>query len=41
MAVAEGNFGRLGTGEQQRYTTGNAKVQAKAWYVVTLSQLSK
>ena len=27
MAVAEGNFGRLGTGEQQRYTTGNARIQ--------------
>ena len=27
MAVAEGNFGRLGQGEQQRYTTGNARIQ--------------
>jgi hypothetical protein len=27
MAVAEGNFGRLGTDEQQRYTTGNARIQ--------------
>ena len=27
MAVAEGNFGRLGVGEQQRYTTGNARIQ--------------
>lgn len=27
MAVAEGNFGRLGAGEQQRYTTGNARIQ--------------
>jgi len=27
MAVAEGNFGRLGTGQQQRYTTGNARIQ--------------
>jgi len=27
MAVAEGNFGRLGVDEQQRYTTGNARIQ--------------
>ncbi len=27
MAVAEGNFGRLGQDEQQRYTTGNARIQ--------------
>lgn len=27
MAVAEGNFGRLGEQEQQRYTTGNARIQ--------------
>ncbi len=27
MAVAEGNFGRLGTGQQQVYTTGNARIQ--------------
>ena len=27
MAVAEGNFGRLGVNEQQRYTTGNARIQ--------------
>jgi hypothetical protein len=27
MAVAEGNFGRLGEGQQQRYTTGNARIQ--------------
>ena len=27
MAVAEGNFGRLGENEQQRYTTGNARIQ--------------
>lgn len=27
MAVAEGNYGRLGIGEQQRYTTGNARIQ--------------
>jgi hypothetical protein len=27
MAVAEGNFGRLGTGQQQRYTTANARIQ--------------
>lgn len=27
MAVAEGNFGRLGDDEQQRYTTGNARIQ--------------
>jgi len=27
MAVAEGNFGRMGTGQQQYYTTGNARVQ--------------
>jgi hypothetical protein len=27
MAVAEGNFGRLGTEQQQRYTTGNARIQ--------------
>ena len=27
MAVAEGNFGRLGTRQQQRYTTGNARIQ--------------
>jgi hypothetical protein len=27
MAVAEGNFGRLGADEQQRYTTGNARIQ--------------
>jgi hypothetical protein len=27
MAVAEGNFGRLGEDQQQRYTTGNARIQ--------------
>lgn len=27
MAVAEGNFGRLGRRQQQRYTTGNARIQ--------------
>jgi hypothetical protein len=27
MAVAEGNFGRLGAGRQQHYTTGNARIQ--------------
>jgi hypothetical protein len=27
MAVAEGNFGRLGVDQQQRYTTGNARIQ--------------
>ncbi|MCM2579619.1 hypothetical protein [Streptomyces meridianus] len=27
MAVAEGNYGRLGRGEQQRYTTANARIQ--------------
>jgi hypothetical protein len=27
MAVAEGNFGRLGTEQQQYYTTGNARIQ--------------
>jgi hypothetical protein len=27
MAVAQGNFGRLGEGEQQRYTTANARIQ--------------
>ncbi|MGW7681929.1 glycogen debranching protein [Kribbella sp. NPDC054772] len=27
MAVAEGNFGRLGTKQQQVYTTGNARIQ--------------
>jgi hypothetical protein len=27
MAVAEGNFGRLGTDQQQVYTTGNARIQ--------------
>jgi hypothetical protein len=27
MAVAEGNFGRLGADQQQRYTTDNAKIQ--------------
>ncbi len=27
MAVAEGNFGRLGVGQQQYYTTGNARIQ--------------
>ena len=27
MAVAEGNFGRLGTNQQQVYTTGNARIQ--------------
>jgi hypothetical protein len=27
MAVAEGNFGRLGPDQQQRYTTGNARIQ--------------
>ncbi|MFL6145343.1 MAG: hypothetical protein ACJ72N_26225 [Labedaea sp.] len=27
MAVAEGNFGRLGPSGQQRYTTGNARIQ--------------
>ncbi|HEX6254862.1 MAG TPA: hypothetical protein VFZ70_03530 [Euzebyales bacterium] len=27
MAVAEGNFGRLGTDQQQHYTTANARIQ--------------
>ncbi len=27
MAVAEGNYGRLGTKQQQYYTTGNARIQ--------------
>jgi hypothetical protein len=27
MAVAEGNFGRLGKDQQQFYTTGNARIQ--------------
>jgi hypothetical protein len=27
MAVAEGNYGRLGTKQQQVYTTGNARIQ--------------
>jgi hypothetical protein len=27
MAVAEGNFGRMAEDEQQRYTTGNARIQ--------------
>jgi hypothetical protein len=27
MAVAEGNFGRLGRDQQQRYTTANARIQ--------------
>ena len=27
MAVAEGNYGRLGKDEQQRYTTANARIQ--------------
>jgi hypothetical protein len=27
MAVAEGNFGRLGPNQQQYYTTGNARIQ--------------
>jgi len=27
MAVAEGNFGRLGKNQQQVYTTGNARIQ--------------
>ena len=27
MAVAEGNFGRLGSDQQQYYTTGNARIQ--------------
>jgi hypothetical protein len=27
MAVAEGNFGRLGPRQQQHYTTGNARIQ--------------
>jgi hypothetical protein len=27
MAVAEGNFGRLGPDQQQRYTTANARIQ--------------
>ncbi|HEV2782413.1 MAG TPA: hypothetical protein VGX25_23720 [Actinophytocola sp.] len=27
MAVAEGNYGRLGAGQQGRYTTGNARIQ--------------
>ncbi|MGZ0151204.1 glycogen debranching protein [Kribbella sp. WER1] len=33
MAVAEGNFGRLGTKQQQVYTTGNARIQLdpKVW----------
>ncbi len=33
MAVAEGNFGRLGKNQQQVYTTGNARIQLdpKVW----------
>ncbi|WP_343979520.1 glycogen debranching protein [Kribbella koreensis] len=33
MAVAEGNFGRLGKSQQQVYTTGNARIQLdpKVW----------
>ncbi|GAA1550853.1 glycogen debranching protein [Kribbella lupini] len=33
MAVAEGNFGRLGRNQQQVYTTGNARIQLdpKVW----------
>ena len=33
MAVAKGNFGRMGTRQQQRYTTGNARIQLdpKVW----------
>lgn len=33
MAVAEGNFGRLGQNQQQIYTTGNARIQLdpKVW----------
>ncbi|MDQ0989319.1 hypothetical protein [Streptomyces sp. V3I7] len=33
MAVAEGNYGRLGSDEQQRYTTANARIQLdpSAW----------
>ncbi|MEV0490507.1 hypothetical protein [Streptomyces atratus] len=33
MAVAEGNYGRLGRDEQQRYTTANARIQLdpSAW----------
>lgn len=27
MAVAEGNFGRMGRGQQRRYTTANARIQ--------------
>jgi hypothetical protein len=27
MAVAEGNYGRLGPNQQRRYTTGNARIQ--------------
>jgi hypothetical protein len=27
MAVAEGNFGRMGADQQQHYTTGNARIQ--------------
>ncbi len=27
MAVAEGNYGRMGAGQQRRYTTGNARIQ--------------
>jgi len=27
MAVSEGNYGRLGTDQQQRYTTANARIQ--------------
>ncbi len=33
MAVAEGNFGRMGPQQQRRYTTGNARIQLdpKVW----------
>jgi hypothetical protein len=33
MAVAEGNFGRMGTRQQQYYTSGNARIQLdpKVW----------
>jgi hypothetical protein len=33
MAVGEGNFGRMGATQQQRYTTGNARIQLdpSAW----------
>jgi hypothetical protein len=33
MAVGEGNFGRMGAAQQQRYTTGNARIQLdpSAW----------